>query len=335
MVKRKISQNSAEKVAILLLMIGQDRAANILRHMSPREVQIVGAAMSAQESVSMDGANSVFEEFIVQVKGISSIGLDSDSYIRNTMLDAFGPEKASIIIDKISLSAAGAGVEQLKWVDANTIVKLIKKEHPQVVATILSLLDDEQSAEVLALIPEKLRSNLISRVATMSNLQPAAIQELNVMMEHQWFGMNAMQSSVGGVQSAANILNLMEARVSAEMVDEIVETDEALGTEIQNKMFAFDDFINVDERSIQTLLREITTEQLLIALRGVKDELKEKIFSNMSKRAATMMKEDLEVASPTKVSEVEFAQKEILNIAKKLSITGEMALGKSIGDEFI
>ncbi len=328
--------NATDRAALMLLAVGQDRAASVLRNMGPKEVQIVGSAMATLGPITADMVDSVLESFIMQVKDETGLGVDSDSYIRNMLTDALGADKAGNIIDRILMGANSKGIEQLKWMDVRSIADLIRLEHPQIIAIILSLLDADLSAEVLALLPENQRSDIVMRIATMESVQPAAIKELDDMMEKQLTGSDSVKASnVGGIDAAANILNFLEGALSEEMMDGINESDAELAQQIQDKMFVFADLINVDDRGIQTLLREVSTDQLLVALRGVEEGLKEKIFGNMSKRAAEMLRDDLEAAPPTKLSEVELAQKDILSIAKKLSESGEIMLGSGGGDELI
>jgi len=332
----EITLNATERGALLLLAVGQDRAAAVLKNMGPKEVQIVGSAMATMGQITSEMVDVVLEDFIMEIKDETGLGLDSDSYIRNMLTNALGADKAGNIIDRILMGANSKGIEQLKWMDVRSIADLIRLEHPQIVAMILSLLEADLSAEVIALLPENQRSDIIMRIATMESVQPSAIKELDDMMEKQLTGSDSVKASnIGGVDSAANILNYLEGSLSEEMMEGINEFDNELGQQIQDKMFVFADLINVDDRGIQTLLREVSTDQLLVALRGVNEGLKEKIFGNMSKRAAEMLRDDLEAAPPTKLSEVELAQKDILTIAKKLSESGEMMLGSGGGDELV
>jgi len=318
------------------LAVGQERAATVLKNMGPKEVQIVGTSMATMGQITAEMVDVVLEDFIMEVKDETGLGLDSDTYIRNMLTNALGADKAGSIIDRILMGANSKGIEQLKWMDVRSIADLIRMEHPQIIAMILSLLEADLAAEVLALLPENQRSDIVMRIATMESVQPAAIKELDDMMEQQLTGSDSVKaSSIGGVDSAANILNYLEGSLSEEMMENITEFDTELGNQIQDKMFLFADLINVDDRGIQTLLREVSTDQLLVALRGVSEGLKEKIFGNMSKRAAEMLRDDLEAAPPTKLSEVELAQKDILSIAKKLAESGEMMLGSGGGDELV
>jgi len=326
----------SQRASLLLLAVGQQRAASVLKHMGPKEVQMIGTNMATLGNISSEMVDTVLEEFITTIKDQTALGMDADDYIRNMLTDALGADKASSIIDRILLGRNSKGIEQLKWMDARAIADMIRLEHPQIVAIILSLLDSDQSAEVLAFIPENMRTDIVMRIATLEGVQPAALRELDEIMEKQLNsgGDNVKSSSIGGVDAAANILNFIDGSLSEGLMEEILDSNAELAQQIQDKMFVFEDLKVVDDRGIQTLLREVSTDQLLLALRGVDDELKEKVFGNMSKRAAEMLRDDLEAAAPAKLSEVEQAQKDILGIAKKLSDSGEISLGGG-GDELV
>lgn len=326
----------AQQASLVLLAVGQDRAAAVLKHMGPKEVQTVGATMAQLGPISSAMVDEVLEEFIIQIKNETGLGLDSDEYIRNMLTKALGADKAGSIIDRILLGADSKGIEQLKWMDTRAIADLIRLEHPQIISIILSLLDADQAAQVLTLLPKNMRTDILMRIATLEGVQPAALRELDDIMEKQLTGSDGVKSSqIGGVDAAANILNFIESSVGEPMMQDINETDSNLAQRIQDKMFVFGDLVNVDDRGIQTLLREVSTDQLLLALRSVDAALRDKIFANMSRRAAEMLRDDLEAAPPVRLSEVEAAQKDILSIAKRLAESGEIALGGSGGDEFV
>lgn len=326
----------AQRASLLLLAVGQDRAASVLKHMGPKEVQLVGATMAQLGPITSSMVDEVLEEFITEIKNETGLGMDSDEYIRNMLTNALGADKAGSIIDRILLGANSKGIEQLKWMDTRSIADLIRLEHPQIISIILTLLDADQAADVLTLLPQNMRSDILMRIATLEGVQPAALRELDDIMEKQLTGSDGVKSSqIGGIDAAANILNFIESTVSDPMMQDINEANADLAQRIQDKMFVFNDLINVDDRGIQTLLREVSTDQLLLALRGVDVGLRDKIFANMSRRAAEMLRDDLEAAPPTRLSEVEAAQKDILSIAKRLSDAGELALGGGGGDEFV
>ena len=328
--------DSSERAAVLLLALGQDRAAEILRHMGPKEVQTVGTTMANLSNISSDTVNMVLEEFVGTIHKQTALGVDSDQYIRNVLTDALGSDKAGSVIDRILLGRNSKGIEQLKWMDPRSIADLIRQEHPQIIAIIISLLDSDQAAAALGFLSEKTRSDVIMRIATLETVQPTALRELDEIMEKQLTGnANVKSSSIGGIDTAANVLNYVESSVEGAIMEEILEADPDLGQKIQDKMFVFENLAEVDDRGIQTLLREISTDSLLLALRGADDALKEKIFGNMSRRAAEMLRDDLEAAAPAKLSDVELAQKEILTVARRLDEAGEMSLGGGGGDEFV
>ena len=334
MAKADIDLNRTERASLLLLALGQERAASVLRHMGPKEVQLIGATMAGLGDITPEMVDVVLEQFITAVKNQTALGIDSDDYIRNMLTNALGADKAGSIIDRILLGGKSKGIEQLKWMDTRSIADLIRLEHPQIVSIILSLLDSDQAAEVMMFLPESMRPDLLMRIASMEGVQPAALRELDEIMEKQLTGGESIKSStVGGIDTAANILNLMEGAVSGGVIEQISEANHELAQKIMDKMFVFEDLAAMDERGMQTLLREVSTDQLLLALRGVGENLKEKIFSNMSRRAAEMLRDDLEASPPAKLSEVELAQKDILAIAKKLADSGEIMLGG--GDELV
>jgi len=239
------------------------------------------------------------------------------------------------MIDRILLGRNSKGLEQLKWMEARSVAEFVRLEHPQIIAIVLSYLESEQSAEVLGHFPERVRSDIMMRIASLDGIQPAALKELDEVMERQFSGKsNAQTSSIGGIKTAAEILNLVEGSIEADIMDQIKEVDADLGQQIQDKMFVFDNLNEVDDRGIQALLREVSTDNLLLALKAAEEQLKEKIFKNMSKRAAEMLKDDLEASGPVKLSEVEGAQKEIISIARRMSDAGEIMLGGG-GDEMV
>lgn len=323
-----ISLKSAERASLLLLALGQDRAGAVLKHMGPKEVQLIGSTMASLQNITPEMVDVVLEEFITQIRGLTTLGMDSNEYIRNMLTSALGAEKAGNIVDRILLGANSKGIEHLKWMDSRAIGDLIRLEHPQIIAIILSLLDADQAAAVLGFLPKNMRSDLMMRIATLESVQPAALRELDDIMEKRLSGNEGSKSSsLGGIDTVANILNFLEGSVSEIVMEEITESSAELAQQIQDKMFVFQDLSTIDDRGIQTLLREVSTAQLLLALRGVDDGLKEKIFKNMSKRAAEMLRDDLEASPPAKLSDVETAQKEILTIAKRMADAGQLMLG--------
>ncbi len=331
----KILMRYADRAAVLLLALGMDKAAFVLKQMNPREVQTVCSAMANVGDVSVPLIEEIVEEFIKEIKAQTALGMNSDDYIRTVLVNALGADKANSILDRIFQGGSSKGIEQLKWLDSRSISDMIRAEHPQIIATLLSLMDAEQAAEVMMYFPDTLRPDLMIRIATMQGIQPQALRELDQIMEKQLTGSdNVKSTSLGGVDTAASILNFMETAATEAVMTQITEQRAELAQEIQEKMFTFDDLIGIDDRGMQTMLREVATGNLLLALRGVDEALKEKIFSNMSKRAAEMLRDDLEASPPAKLSDVEQAQKDILAIAKRLAESGEISLGGS-SDDFV
>jgi len=328
--------SGVERAAILMLAMGEQDAASIMSHMGPKEVQEFGLAMANMSKVSTTNMEAVMHSFVDTLRSETSVGLDSDEYIRNVLNSALGADKAGGVIDRILLGRNSKGLEQLKWMDPRSIAELIRLEHPQIIAIVLSFLDSDQAAEVLAEFPERVRPDVMMRIATLEGIQPAALQELDEILEKQFSGAtNVKSSSLGGVKTAANILNFADGVVESSVMEQVASADQELAQEIQDNMFVFENLIDVDDRGIQALLREVASDQLMLAMRGADEGLKEKIFKNMSKRAAEMLRDDLEAAPPVRLSDVEGAQKEILGVARRLADAGEINLGGGGGEEFV
>ena len=326
-----------QRSALLMLGLGENHAAEVLRYMEPKEVQEIGLAMASLSNITNSQMELVMAKFVDSIGEQTSLAMGSDEYIRNMLTKALGSDKASGVIDRILLGRNSKGLEQLKWMDPRAIAELIRYEHPQIIAIVMSFLDPDQAAGVLGEFHDpRVRNDVIMRIATLEGIQPNALQELDEILERQLAGnTNLKSSSLGGIKKAADILNFVDGSMEAEIIEGIQTADEELAQEIQDNMFVFENLNDIDDRGIQTLLREVSSDQLLLALRGAPDNLKEKIFRNMSSRAAEMLKDDLEVAPPAKVSDVETAQKEILSVARKLSEAGEIMLGGNGGDDFI
>jgi len=328
--------SGVERSAILLMTIGEKDAAEIFKLMNPKEVQKIGEAMATLGSVPREVVDEVLSTFCDTVDEQTDLGIGNEDYLRNVLVGALGEDKAGNIIDRILMGHNAKGLESLKWMEARSVAELIRLEHPQIIAIILSYLESDQSAEVLAALPENMRTDIIIRVATLDGIQPLALKELDEMLEAQFSGSSdhIKSAGIGGIKVAANLLNFIDSTVEAELMEKIKETDEELGQNIQDLMFVFDNLIDVDDRGIQSLLREISSENLIIALKGAGEDVKEKILKNMSKRASEMLRDDLESKGPVRLSDVETAQKEVLSVARRMSESGEISLGGG-GDEFV
>ena len=335
--KPKGELTGVERSAVLLLTIGEQDAAEILKHMSPKEVQAIGEAMATMSSLSKDSVNVVLDEFCSVVDESTSLGIGSEDYLRNMLVGALGEDKANNIIDRILFGRNSKGLEALKWMDARAVAEIIRLEHPQIISIVLSYLDPDHAAEILAALPENMRVDIMMRIASLDGIQPNAITELDDMLEKQFSGSSANSlktSLVGGLKTAANILNFVDTSIESEILDKVKESDEDMGQGIQDLMFVFDNLVDVEDRGIQALLREIASDNLIIALKGADAAVKEKILKNMSKRAGEMLRDDLEAQGPVRVSDVEAAQKEILSVARRMSDSGEISLGGG-GEDFV
>lgn len=328
--------DGVEKAAILLLSLSEEDAAQILKHLEPKQVQKVGLAMAQMTDLNQAKISAVHRLFIEQIQNFSTIGFQSEEFIKRALTAALGEEKAANLIDQIVLGGGAKGLDSLKWMDSKQVANIIRNEHPQIQTIVLSYLEPEQSAEILSQFPEKVRLDLTMRIANLEEVQPAALQELNEIMEKQFAGQAGTQTAkMGGLKAAADILNYMDTNIEGQLMDSIREHDEEMAQQIQDLMFVFENLIDVDDRGIQTLLREIQQDVLMKALKGTDENLKEKILKNMSKRAAELLVDDLEAMGPVRVSDVEAAQKEILSIARRLSDAGEIMLGGGGGDDFL
>ncbi|MEW5681741.1 MAG: flagellar motor switch protein FliG [Pseudomonadota bacterium] len=328
--------DGVEKAAILLLSLSEEDAAQILKHLEPKQVQRVGLAMAQMTDLNQAKISAVHRLFIEQIQNFSTIGFQSEEFIKRALTAALGEEKAANLIDQIVLGGGAKGLDSLKWMDSKQVANIIRNEHPQIQTIVLSYLEPEQSAEILSQFPEKVRLDLTMRIANLEEVQPAALQELNEIMEKQFAGQAGTQTAkMGGLKAAADILNYMDTNIEGQLMDSIREHDEEMAQQIQDLMFVFENLIDVDDRGIQTLLREVQQDVLMKALKGTDENLKEKIFKNMSKRAAELLQDDLEAMGPVRVSDVEAAQKEILSTARRLSDAGEIMLGSGGGDDFL
>ena len=333
--RREAARSGTERAAILLLTLGENEAAQVLKHMGAKEVQRIGTAMAKLSSVSREEVHSVVSDFALTVESQTSVGIGADEFLRKVLVDALGQDKAASIIDRINIGRSTKGLEALKWMDPRAVSELIRLEHPQIIAIVLAYLDPDQSAEVLAHLPANVRADIVARIATLDGVQPSALTELDDIMEKQFAGKAGGKTSVlGGPKAAANIINFLEPSQESALLEQIEKSDEALAARIQDLVFVFDNLIDLDDRGMQELLRQVPAEQLLLALKGTEDTLKEKIFKNMSQRAAEMLRDDLEAKGPVRVSEVEGAQKEILKLARKLAEEGTIMLAGK-GEQFV
>jgi flagellar motor switch protein FliG len=331
-----MADDNVEKSAILLISLGEEGAAEVLKHMAPREVQKLGHAMAALKTVPRTRVESILDDFHKQNAERAAVHVDTDAYLRSVLTKALGDDKASNLLSRILQGGETNGIEGLKWMDAATVADLVKHEHPQIIATILVHLEHDHASEILGYFGDRLRNDVILRIATLEGIQPNALRELNDVMLRLLSGSsNIKKAAMGGVRTVAEILNNLGSAHENSVIEAVKEYDPDLAQKILDEMFVFENLLDLDDRSVQLLLREIQSDSLIIALKGASEELRVKIFKNMSSRASEMLKEDLEAKGPVRVSEVEGEQKEILKIVRRLSEEGQIVIGGKAGEEMI
>lgn len=328
--------NGVHKGAILMLALGADEAAEVMKYLGPREVQKLGAAMSTMKAIQSEELVAVLSEFRAETEKNTSLGLDSDDYIRDVLTKALGDDKASSLLNRILGARDASGIESLKWMDGQSVADLVRNEHPQIIATILVHLERDQACEVLERFTERLRNDVVLRIATLDGVQPAALRELNEVLTKLLTGNeNLKKKPMGGVRAAAEILNFFSGENEISVMANLKSYDNDMAQKIMDEMFVFDNIMDIEDRGIQLLLREVQSESLIIALKGATPELREKFFKNMSQRAGEMMREDLESKGPVRLSEVETNQKEILQIIRRLADEGQLTLGGKAEDAYV
>ena len=331
-----MDEQGLENWAILLLSLGEEDAAQVLKHLTPKEVQGVGETIARMKSIPRDRLESVLQQFASVTEQQLSLVSDTDEYVRAVLRKALGEDKANLLLDRILQGSDVSGIEGLKWMDPAAVAELLRNEHPQIVAAILVHLDYDQASSVLKLFSDRHRNEVIVRIATLDGIQPSALKDLNEVMSTLLTGADSMRkSTLGGVKTAAEMLNLMGTSIETSVLEYVREADNELAQRIMDNMFTFDDLIKIEDKAIQSLLKEVQTESLVVALKGADPELRDKIFKNMSTRAAETLREELEARGPVRVSDVETEQKEVLKVVRRLVEEGVIALGGSNDDEFI
>ncbi|MAI07119.1 MAG: flagellar motor switch protein FliG [Alphaproteobacteria bacterium TMED87] len=328
--------SGTQKCAILMLLLGEDEASEVLKSLSPREVQHLGNAMFSVQDVDQDTVNLVLDEFLAIIKAQTSIGLGASNYIRNVLTKALGDSKAESVLSRITPSESRKGMDILQWMDARSIAEMVMEEHPQIIALVLSYLDYAVAADVLTLLPLGVRANIVQRIATLETVAPEALEELERVMKQQ-FQVNTSlgASQVGGVVAAARIMNFTKTAMEAQIMKDLTKADKKLMQSIQDNMFTFDNLIMVDDKSLQTLLRSIDQDLLVLSMKGADDQLKDKLFGCMSQRAAANILDEMDALGPVRLADVQTAQKEIINVARKLSDAGTIVLAGRGGDDYV
>jgi flagellar motor switch protein FliG len=331
-----MSDAGVQKAAILMLALGEEEAVEVMKYLGPREVQKLGHAMSVMKSIGAEELQDVLDDFRARTRANTSLGLDSDDYIRNVLTKALGDDKATSLLNRILGAREARGIESLKWMDAQSVAELIRNEHPQIIATIMVHLERYHAREVLDHFTERLRNDVMLRIATLDGVQPAALRELNDVLTKLLTGNESLKKKpMGGIRTAAEILNFFSGENESSAMESLKNHDPEMAQAIMDEMFVFENIMDIDDRGVQVILREIQSESLIIALKGASEGLRNKIFKNMSQRAAEMMKEDLESKGPVRLSEVEEKQKEILQIIRRLSDEGQVTIGGKGEDTYV
>jgi flagellar motor switch protein FliG len=327
------AMTSTQRAAVLMLLLGEEQAADIIKYLSPKEVQSLGAAMVAAADLSQEAVNVVLDEFVDLLKKQTSLSLGNSDYVEKVMRRALGDDKAASVLGRILPGQGTKGLEILSWMDARSIAEMIRGEHPQVVAIILSLLEHQVAADVLIYLPSETRAEVIQRVASLDTVQPSAMAELEAIMKMQFSkSSSAKSSSFGGIQAAAKIMNVTKTELENQIMMGLSEIDPDLQQKIQDNMFTFENLVTVDNKGIQVLMRNVEPDMLMVALKGASEGVKDRFLENMSERARGMFKDDMEAKGPVRLADVEETQKKIMRIARKLSDSGELMLG---GADFV
>jgi flagellar motor switch protein FliG len=328
--------DSLQNAAILMMTLGETEAAEVFKHLSPKEVQKLGEAIAKTKVVTREKVDEVVEKFTRIASAHSLLVSNSGDYVRSVLKLALGDDKAALLIDRILQGGDVSGIESLKWMDPASVAEMLRNEHPQIVAAILVHLDYDQASDVIKLFPERQRNEVMLRVATMEGIQPSALKDLNeILFKVLAGGEKVRKSSLGGVKTAAEMINLMGTAIEGTVIESIRSHDPDLAQKIMDKMFVFDDVNKLDNKAIQLILKEVATDALTVALKGAQPALKEKFLSNMSSRAAENLREDLESRGPMRLSEVEAQQKEILKVVRRLADEGTVVLGGGGDDAMV
>lgn len=330
-----VSMTSTEQAAIIVLLLGEQQASDIIKYLNPREVQALGSAMMSVADIPQESVNAVLDDFVQTIKKQTNLGLGTNEYVETVFKRALGEDKASTVLGRILPGASSKGLEILRWMDPRAITDMISGEHPQVIAIILSVLEYDIAADVLNFLPAEKRAEILQRIASLESVQPSAMEELERIMKQQFSNnSSAKSSSFGGVKTAAKIMNFVKVDLESKIMGDLSAIDEDIMLKIQDSMFTFDNLSLVDNKAIQILMRNVDQDMLMVALKGAGEEVKEKFFDNMSQRARAMFVDDMESKGPMRISDVEDAQKTIMRLARKLSDAGELVLAGR-GDDFV
>ncbi len=329
-------QQGIEDAAILLMSLGEEEAAAVFKHLAPKEVQRLGETIAKMKAIPRERVEAVLDKFGTVAQSQHVLVADTDEYVKSVLRRALGDDKANLLIDRILQGSDITGIESLKWMDPGSVAELLRNEHPQIVAAVLVHLEFDQASEVLKLFAERQRNEVLIRIATLDGIQPSALKDLNEVMSRVLAGGDRTKKTLlGGAKAAAEILNMLGSAVETSVLDFVREADNDLAQKIMDNMFTFDDLIKIDDKGIQALMKEVQSDSLVVALKGATPALREKIFKNMSARAAETLKEDLDSRGPVRLSEVEGEQKEMLKIVRRLVDEGQIVLAGGGEEQFV
>ncbi|HMK65812.1 MAG TPA: flagellar motor switch protein FliG [Thermodesulfobacteriota bacterium] len=320
-----------EKAAIFLISIGEEAAAEIMKNLEIHQVGMITTCMGRLKSIKKQDVDDLMKEVSGKISS-GDLQIPGGDYVKKILKKGLGDDNASKILE---LAAKESSLDSLKWVDPKTLSNFLVNEHPQTVALILSLLETAQAAEVLAKLPEHMKEDVVKRIATTENIPETAISELEEVLKGQLEMKKGKGRKVGGIKAVAEILNHSDRSTEQMILEKMEKENQKLADSIRQLMFVFDDLVQVEDKGIQMILKEVRTEDLSLALKSASNSLKEKIFKNMSQRAAQILKDEMETKGPAKVSEVEKAQQNIVKIARKLEAEGKIAIAGRGGDELI
>lgn len=330
-----MSADGLTNSAILLFSLGEELAAEVFKQLDPKEVRKLGGAMAKLGNITKEQIDQVVGDFETEAQNYTTLGGGNDDYIRKVITRALGEDKAGFLLSHIVKEKGAQGIDTLNWMDAEMVSELIQNEHPQIIASILVHLERDTAADVLKRLPERLRTDATLRIATLDGIQPVALRELNEVLSKLLSGKEGKKKSLGGTRAAAEILNFLGDGVDTAIIEAIKTSDEKLSQQIVDEMFLFENLLEVDDKGIQMIMRDVQSETLVIALKGADEALREKILKNMSSRAADTLRDDLSSMGPVRLSEVEAAQKEMLKVARALADDGQIVLGGGGADSFV
>ncbi|WP_265694390.1 flagellar motor switch protein FliG [Providencia rustigianii] len=323
-----MSLSGTEKSAVMLMTLGEDQAAEVFKHLNPKEVQQLSMAVSNMRQISNNELAEVLTEFEESAIQFAALNINTNDYLRSVLVKALGEERAASLLEDIfEKQETTSGIESLNYMEPQTVADIIRDEHPQIIATILVHLKRNLAADVLELFEERQRNDIMLRIATFGGVQPAALAELTEVLNNLLDGQNLKRSKMGGVRTAAEIINLMKNQQEESVIDAMRDYDDELAQKIIDEMFLFENLIEVDNRSIQRILQDVSTDSLVIALKGSNQALRDHFLNNMAARAAEIVRDDLESRAPVRMSQVETEQKAILMVVRRLIEKGEIAIG--------